>query len=94
MPPPSANQNDAPANLTLNESTMLGYMSKRDDFEVEFDNDAERLVSTLQGGINALPDEDEVDHCLKVAHVDMYKFKLRERERRKRVARDHQLVCK
>ena len=35
-----------------------------------------------------------MDHGLKMAHVDMYKFKLRERERRKRVAREHQLVSK
>ena len=59
---------------------------------MEFDNEAEGLVSSLQGGLNALPDEDEIDHSLKMAHVDMYKFKLRERERRKRVAREHQLV--
>ena len=38
--------------------------------------------------------QDEMDHGLKMAHVDMYKFKLRERERRKRVAREHQLVSK
>ena len=66
----------------------------RDDFEVEFDNEAEGLVSSLQGGLSAPPDEDEMDHGLKMAHVDMYKFKLRERERRKRVAREHQLVSK
>ena len=51
-------------------------------------------MSSLQGGLSAPPDEDEMDHGLKMAHVDMYKFKLRERERRKRVAREHQLVSK
>ena len=71
---------------------MTNKLNCRDDFEVEFDNEAEGLVSSLQGGLNALPDEDEMDHGLKMAHVDMYKFKLRERERRKRVAREHQLV--
>ncbi len=84
---------EAPANLSLHESTMLGYMGMRDDFEVEFDNEAEALVAPLQCGINAYPDEDDVDEALKVAHVEMYKAKLRDRERRKRVAREHQLVA-
>ena len=83
---------EPPSNLSLHESIMLGYMPKRDDFEMEYDNLAESLVSQLQGGMTASPEEDEVDIALKIAHVDMYKYKLRERERRKRVARDHGLI--
>jgi hypothetical protein len=37
-------------------------------------------------------EDEELDSALKMAHLDMYKTKLRERERRKRVARDHQLI--
>lgn len=40
------------------------------------------------------PEEDELDLSLKVAHIEMYKNKLRERERRKKVSREHQLICK
>lgn len=36
--------------------------------------------------------DDTVDQELKLAHVEMYKNKLRERERRHRVSREHQLV--
>ena len=37
-------------------------------------------------------EDEDLDSALKMAHLDMYKTKLRERERRKRVARDHQLI--
>jgi len=37
-------------------------------------------------------DDDDIDLALKLAHVDMYTRRLRERARRKRVARDFQLV--
>ena len=37
-------------------------------------------------------EDDEVETALKVCHIDMYKSKMRERERRKQVARDHGLV--
>ena len=91
--PPPPSQQPLP-NISVDESIMLGYQGQRDDFEIEFDNEAEELVSSLQGGIAALPDEEDIDQCLKIAHVDMYKFKLRERERRKKVAREHQLISK
>ena len=62
--------------------------------KVEFDNEAESLVSRLHGmGSTAKGEEDdEVETALKVCHIDMYKSKMRERERRKQVARDHGLV--
>ena len=34
-------------------------------------------------------EDDSLEQDLKVAHVEMYKLKLRERERRRRVAREH-----
>jgi len=94
--PPSP-QNEPPPNLTFNESVVLGYFPKRDDFEQEFDNDGELLVSQLEddtgsGNSNNLNEDDELIKTLNYTHVDMYRSKLRERERRKRVARDHGLI--
>jgi len=75
--------------LTLSEQQHLGYMPKRDDFEREFDNEVEALISTLRISPN---DEDELDVDLKVAHIDMYNRRLRERFRKKAVVRDYGLV--
>jgi transcriptional adapter 2-beta len=102
LPPPTPNE--PPPNLTLNESIMLGYLGKRDDFEMEYDNECENLVSQLDddyptsssSGNNGsgLSEDDELMKALNIAHVEAYKVKLRERDRRKRVARDHNLVGK
>ncbi|KAK2706780.1 hypothetical protein QYM36_014728, partial [Artemia franciscana] len=64
-------------------------MPNRDDFETEYDNDAELLVSHLD--LNATTDED-IDMALKLAQVDMYQRRLRERAQRKRLVRDYQLA--
>ena len=45
----------------------------------EYDNDAESLIS----GISITPEDDDLDKALKLAHVDMYRKKVAERERRK-----------
>lgn len=66
-------------------------MPHRDDFEREYDNDAEQLVSCL----SVSPTTDsEIEIALKLAQVDKYTRRLRERARRKRVVRDYQLVSK
>lgn len=52
---------------------------------------AEELVSSLQ--LNTAEDT-EIETALKLAQVDMYIRRLRERYRRKRVVRDYQLVAK
>ncbi|KAK7789179.1 hypothetical protein R5R35_006799 [Gryllus longicercus] len=78
-----------PLDITREEAASLGYMPQRDDFEREYDNSAESLLSPLF--INNLEDDD-LDVALKLAHVDMYTRRLRERARRKRVVRDFQLV--
>ncbi|XP_059482151.1 transcriptional adapter 2B [Neocloeon triangulifer] len=77
-----------PMDVTKEEATLLGYMPQRDDFEREFDNDAETLVSSL--AVNA--DDDELETALKLTQVDMYTRRLRERSRRKRISRDFSLV--
>lgn len=75
--------------LSLLEQQHLGYMPKRDDFEREFDNEVEMLISTLRINPN---DEDDLDVDLKVAHIDMYNRRLRQRFRKKAVVRDYGLV--
>ena len=52
---------------------------------------AEQLVSSLQ--LNAVEDSD-MEKALKLAQVDMYTRRLRERYRRKRIVKDYQLVSK
>ena len=99
----TGNAPQPPPNLTLTESILLGYMAQRHDFEVEYDNDAEALISRLQPSqltassstVPKDPDEEDserVDIALLAAHVDMYKGKLKERERRKKVSRDFGLI--
>jgi len=84
-----------PSSLSLHELIVLGFMPARDDFEVECENEAEILVSGIQaasGGNRVESDDEELETGLKLAQVDMYKNKLKERERRKQVAKDFGLV--
>lgn len=75
--------------ITPDEAIELGYMPLRDDFDKDYNHEAESLVSSLF--LNPVEDDD-LDIALKLAHVDMYTNNLRERARRKRVVRDYQLV--
>jgi len=77
-----------PLQLEPTQAVQLGYMPLRDDFERDYDNGCETLVSQLN--IGSVEDED-IDMALKLAHVDMYVQRQRERARRKRVVRDYQL---
>ncbi|CAL1590558.1 unnamed protein product [Knipowitschia caucasica] len=77
-----------PLDVSLSEQQQLGYMPLRDDYEIEYDQDAEKLISALS--VNY--DDEDVDIDMKRAHVDMYVRKLRERQRRKNIARDYSLV--
>ncbi|XP_012268704.1 transcriptional adapter 2B isoform X2 [Athalia rosae] len=78
-----------PLDVTPEEAAQLGYMPQRDDFERDYNHEAESLVSSLF--LNPAEDDD-LDIALKLAQVDMYTNNLRERARRKRVVRDYQLV--
>lgn len=97
-PAPAASP--APANLSLHQLLALGFMPARDDFELEHDNEAEVLVSSIEAagtaggaGLGRLePEEEQLEAGLKLAHVQMYQTKLRERERRKHVSKDLALV--
>lgn len=56
---PSLSQRLQPLDIADDEVTQLGYMPNRDDYEKEFDNDAEKLVCNLAFG----PDDDDLDVC-------------------------------
>ncbi|XP_071478508.1 transcriptional adapter 2-beta-like isoform X1 [Diadema antillarum] len=77
-----------PVDLTVTEQQELCYMPLRDDFEREFDNDAETLISNL----SITQEDDDLDISLKLAHVDMYSKRLKERGRRKSIARENGLI--
>ncbi|XP_065168008.1 transcriptional adapter 2B isoform X2 [Atheta coriaria] len=80
-----------PIDATPEEAAQVGYVAHRDDFEREYDIEAERLVFMLQLKMN---EDTEMEIALKLAQVDMYTRRLRERNRRKRHVRDYQLVAK
>ncbi|KAF2902888.1 hypothetical protein ILUMI_03300 [Ignelater luminosus] len=80
-----------PLDATPEEARQLGYMSHRDDYDREYDTAAEQLVSSLQLNVH---EDTTTEIGLKLAQVDMYTRRLRERARRKRVVRDYQLVAK
>ncbi|KAM8897867.1 transcriptional adapter 2-beta [Spinachia spinachia] len=77
-----------PLEISLAEQQQLGYMPLRDDYEIEYDQDAEKLISGLSVNYN----DEDVEIEMKRAHVDIYVRKLRERQRRKNIARDYNLV--
>ncbi|XP_072021654.1 transcriptional adapter 2-beta-like isoform X1 [Amphiura filiformis] len=85
---PSLSTTFTPVDITLADQSELGYMPHRDDFEREFDNDAETLVSHLAVTI----EDDDLDISLKLAHVDIYTSRLKERLRRKKISRDYGLI--
>lgn len=75
--------------INKEQQIRLGYMPKRDDFEREYDNEGELLVSKLAVNAN---DDTDLDQDLKIAHINMYTDKLRERFRRKRIVLEYNLV--
>lgn len=77
-----------PIEVTPEEALQLLYMPNRNDFEREYDSTAETLVSSLF----LSPNDEDTDLVLKLAQLDVYTRKLRERTRRKRMVRDYQLI--
>lgn len=77
-----------PIDVSPEEAKQLGYMPNRNVFEREYDPTAEQLVS----GLSLNQDDDDIDLVLKLAQVDIYTRRLRERTRRKRIVRDFQLI--
>ncbi|XP_015282250.1 PREDICTED: transcriptional adapter 2-alpha isoform X2 [Gekko japonicus] len=67
---------------------MAGYMPARADFIEEFDNYAEWDLRD----IDFVEDDSDLLHALKIAVVDIYHSRLKERQRRKKIIRDHGLI--
>ncbi|KAK1157551.1 transcriptional adapter 2-alpha isoform X2 [Acipenser oxyrinchus oxyrinchus] len=67
---------------------MAGYMPARADFMEEFDNYAEWDLRD----IDFVDDDSDVLHALKITVVDIYHSRLKERQRRKKIIRDHGLI--
>ena len=77
-----------PVDISVQEQHALGYMPLRDDFEREYDNDAETIISGLDISLH----DDDLDNAFKLAQVDMYRHRLKERQRRKQIAREHNVI--
>ncbi|KAG1673497.1 Transcriptional adapter 2-alpha [Nymphon striatum] len=73
---------------SVEDPTGAGYMPARGDFAHEYDNYAEWEVCEME----ILPDEDELNKELKYTLLDIHQSRLRERERRHRVIRNHGLI--
>ena len=85
------------SNISIHHLLALGFMPARDDFEMEHDNEAEILVSSIEapgsGSAHRLdPEDEELEMNLKLAHVEMYQNKLKDRERRKKASKELFLV--
>lgn len=83
-------QEDQFDDLPQAELDSLGFMPRRDDFEREFDNEAESLIANLTVGKG----EDEIETKFKMAQVQMYKQRVAERFRKKAIVRRYGLVRK
>lgn len=79
-----------PVDITKGQALEMAFMPLRDDYEMEHHNEAEVIISGLV--INR--EEDEVDLHLKLARVEMYLDSLKERYRRKTIAREYHIIEK
>lgn len=68
----------------------LAYMPSRDDYEYEYDNEAENIVCNLYDDNDA----DETEKALLSSQVSIYLDRLKERQRRKDICREYKLVDK
>lgn len=72
--------NTSSANKTgTNPAEIVGFMPKRRDFEVEYDNDAELLLAEMEFN----DDDSEEEKTMKFRLIDIYNHKLDERLKRK-----------
>ncbi|XP_076646017.1 transcriptional adapter 2A isoform X1 [Halictus rubicundus] len=78
---------------TLNCKLLAGYNPARSDFEVNFDNHAELIISDLDYDEFDLNDNYELGKALQIAMVQAYNNRLKERMRRRRIIRNHGLIA-
>jgi transcriptional adapter 2-alpha len=67
------------APLALAESQQSGYHIKRNEFEIEYDHEAENLIAELDFGESDTPEQTQE----KLKLIEIYNKRLDERERRK-----------
>ena len=73
------NQQSSSLKNNANAAEIVGYMPKRGDFEVEYDNDAELLLAEMEFN----DDDTEEEKSMKFKLMEIYNQKLSERLRRK-----------
>lgn len=71
---------------------QIGYLPKRDDFEKEFDHEAESLIGHISVNTSILDDDDAMKSRLKETQIKMYKERLLFRLRKKSIVRHYDLV--
>lgn len=81
-----------PLDITPKEAIILEYKPHRDDFNQEYDLEAEELLRILKDDDSG--DCSDMEKILKLNIIDMYMRRFRERVKRKRLLRDYQLVAK
>jgi len=74
------NRNKKDQTTITSASEILGYWPKREEFDIEFLNDAELEISELE----FLDDDTENDRNLKLNVLKIYNAQLEEREKRKK----------
>lgn len=74
--------------MLLPGSEIPGYMPLRQDFEVEYENDAELMLADME----FLPDDHPSERELKLQVIRIYNQKLEERRRRRHFVIDRNLV--
>lgn len=72
-----------------NAQELTGYLPKRGDFEVEYDDKAEHLIADLEIG----EDDDNATVELKTQLLELYDLRLREREKVKEMVFEHGIKC-
>ena len=73
---------------TLPGSDLTGFIPLREDFDIEYENDAELMLADMEFNVDDHPSEKE----LKLQVIQIYNQKLTERDRRKRFVIDRGLV--
>jgi hypothetical protein len=67
---------------------LAGFMPRRGDFDVEWDNDADKLLEDMEFS----PSDSQEERDIKIRVIEIYNSKLDEREKRKQFLIDHDLL--
>ncbi|KAG7172765.1 transcriptional adapter 2-alpha-like isoform X2 [Homarus americanus] len=78
---------------TAGSRDMAGYNAARGDFDTEYDNNAEVDIQDLDFMLFEEDEKPSLGTELQVALLDMYRRRLGERYRRKRLIRNHGLIA-